>query len=955
MQRTILGSILDRTLETTWLAALVAVPALVNVYSDRAFEADKIALLRSLALVALALTTSRLLEGRSPGVRWSGGRQPLIHATLCIIAAALLSNAFGIAPGISFWGGYERLQGTYTLLACTAFFLVFVAVADRPQVERLVTAALLASIVPSLYAVMQVSGIDPIAWKQEVAGRVHSTAGNPIFLGAFLILVVPLSLARLLSAVDSARCSHAAIYAGLLTLQAVALACTQSRGPLLALGCGLGVFLVAVVARRHLRQAAYAAAAIAVMALVSWVFVAALSSPRQDSASALDLEEGTARVRSLVWQGTSDLIAAEPLRLATGYGLDTLRLVLPRFLPPELARLEKQGVTPDRAHNDVFDVIVHTGLLGLAARLFFIVALFALLLKGIGLLEGAWSFAIVTAIVVALAAVIVVAFGVSDLLGVAIGVGVLGGLGVHLLWRTVWPVAVSGGVLARDELIGIGLLASAAAHVAEVQVGIPTAPTELYLWLYAAAALVLVARAPVPEAEAAAFGEADLLLGSAVAVLLGVVFFAVYTPGVDVGERGLVIGGFLLSIWVIALMVAAASGAFQASGLVAMASFMLVSLGGGMAVAVAHGVWMSFEPTSDAALTNEYVTHFVTVLYGGVFALVVLGGIVSSVFERGQGMIFSRLPRGQVLVLPIAILVAVWAAAVTNLPVSRADVFAKQGMLYEQRSQWEQASRVYARALELQPRESRYALLRARATLNAIVAKPPTDPTAAYRQFDHAERAALRAWEINPLETDNAALVARVNRRLTLASAAEEKTRYRENSMRFYEEALRLSPRNAALWGEYAGFLLEAAMPEAALGALDRAVALGDREMPTQWMRAHALREVGRFEEALSAYDEIVEIKPELVGGWTGKALMLTKLGRPREAIEANQRAHQLAPGDVIVNKSLAALYRDQGQLELAWQHAVAARDAAAGVERNELDGFVGELDALRAKALLAQ
>ncbi len=46
-----LGALAAYLIEAAWLAALVVVPAAFNVYAQRTFEADKVTLLRSLALV----------------------------------------------------------------------------------------------------------------------------------------------------------------------------------------------------------------------------------------------------------------------------------------------------------------------------------------------------------------------------------------------------------------------------------------------------------------------------------------------------------------------------------------------------------------------------------------------------------------------------------------------------------------------------------------------------------------------------------------------------------------------------------------------------------------------------------------------------------------------------------------------------------------------------------------
>ena len=100
------------------MAALVVVPIFFDPHSARTFDADKILLLRSIALVMLLGLIVWVIE-EGPGAYTSGGR-PLWHAPV-VAPMLLLTGAYGvstivsIAPRISFWGAYFRCQGTVHL------------------------------------------------------------------------------------------------------------------------------------------------------------------------------------------------------------------------------------------------------------------------------------------------------------------------------------------------------------------------------------------------------------------------------------------------------------------------------------------------------------------------------------------------------------------------------------------------------------------------------------------------------------------------------------------------------------------------------------------------------------------------------------------------------------------------------------------------------------------------
>ena len=67
-------------------------------------------------------------------------------------------------------------------------------------------------------------------------------------------------------------------------------------------------------------------------------------------------------------------------------------------------------------------------------------------------------------------------------------------------------------------------------------------------------------------------------------------------------------------------------------------------------------------------------------------------------------------------------------------------------------------------------------------------------------------------------------------------------------------------------------------------------------EPGTTW--AFLLREQGRYDEALSAFDRAVEINPQYAMAWNNRGTTLASLGRYDEAILAYDRAIELNPQD---------------------------------------------------------
>jgi len=131
-----LSVLCDKVIEAGWMALVVVVPLFFNVYSQRSFESDKIALMRTIALVMSLAWVIKELEARSwkleacpePRRRVGGWklvlRTPLVFPTLLLAIVYILTTITSIASRLSLWGSYHRMQGTYTTLSYIVIFFV---------------------------------------------------------------------------------------------------------------------------------------------------------------------------------------------------------------------------------------------------------------------------------------------------------------------------------------------------------------------------------------------------------------------------------------------------------------------------------------------------------------------------------------------------------------------------------------------------------------------------------------------------------------------------------------------------------------------------------------------------------------------------------------------------------------------------------------------------------------
>ena len=556
----------EAIIEAGWLAALIYVPLFFNVHSSRVFEPDKISVLRSIALVMVIAWLIKLLNdglgrGRGDdGERVSLWRRivstPLVLPTLLLVLAYLLSTIFSINPRISFFGSYQRLQGTYSTLSYIVIFFLVLGHLRRPeQWRRMAYTIVIVSVPIAIYGLLQRADLDPLPWGGDVQRRIAGNMGNAIFVAAYLIMAFFLTLERLLEHLgrllrgdDSGSATMDAVLAGfylfILAVQSLAILFTQSRGPLLGWLAGLFVFILLFLLGLRGRAGAQENSGGFVRAVERWlwapwialavagfVFLIVFNVPGSPLAplrtnpiigrlgTALDLESQTARVRTLIWEGASELIGpheplgypatggegdvtvTEPdrlnaLRPLIGYGPEAMWMAFNPFYPPDLAHYELRNASPDRSHNETFDLLVITGILGFVAYMSLFLSIFFFSLSWLGLMRtrGQRTLFFVLAIGGALAGSLLayVAMGNWVLFGIALPAGMSLGILAYILTAAIWnEVAQHPMRLGQRELIIMTILATVIGHFIEIHFGIAIASTRTYFWIWSAVLVVV--------------------------------------------------------------------------------------------------------------------------------------------------------------------------------------------------------------------------------------------------------------------------------------------------------------------------------------------------------------------------------------------------------------------------------------------------------------------------------
>ena len=530
MNSTKLGTFCDKILEIGWLLAVIITPLFFNVYSSRVFEPDKLTTLRTVAVVMAAAWLVKYIEERASGqqgleITW---RTPLVLPTLFTVIVYLLSTLLSVTSRVSFLGSYQRLQGTYTTLSYIVVFLIILqGLRTRAQLDRLITVIIVNSLPIALYGLIQRNRLDPLPWGGDVTERVAANMGNAIFVAAYLIMVLPLTVGRIAESFKAilteeeanwADIPRAAGYIFIAAVELIAIWYAQSRGPLLGLiASSYFLFLLLALSSRTKLGAVSALTVVTIIALVVG-FLAIVNIPGGPLQSlqrapwlgrlgeVFDFEGGTGKVRALIWEGMIDLILPhEPIRYPdghpdpfnvlrplVGYGPESVYVAYNGFYPPRLGHHESRTASPDRSHNETLDSLAITGLLGLTAYLWVFLGAFYYGFKWLGLVRDQKQRNLLFGLVAGLSIASVGFFWWWQGLhffGAALTLGIAAGLGIYLaIMATVFSIQIiksnesSLPPLHPHHFLIISIVGAMMAHFIEINFGIAIASTRTTFW-----------------------------------------------------------------------------------------------------------------------------------------------------------------------------------------------------------------------------------------------------------------------------------------------------------------------------------------------------------------------------------------------------------------------------------------------------------------------------------------
>lgn len=367
------SKLVDKIITFFIVSALVLVPTYFTTMIQNSFTIEKHVIFRFCTLVLLAVSVAKYVYDprkiKLPKIFWL---VPVFWGV------ALLSTIFAAAPMVSLWGIHLRMDGLATMTFFVVFFVLLYLHIDSPKkMRQIIWAIVLGSIIPVAYALCQKIGFDPLSWKDVVAAdRVFGTTGNPAYLGAYLLFVMPMTFYL----VTTLKSKWRWFFSGLILLQVLSLLFTWTRAAYLGFFLSFFILLFGYFQIKgsqlysRIILGIYSAAILFIVLLnfspsFAQIFAENRYINRLSSISQVD--EGTAKDRLEMWKIAGQAIAKNPV---LGTGQTSYYMHFNQNYPNYMDSRPEKDRYSNYPHNIVLDYGVSFGITGIIIFLSIILA-----------------------------------------------------------------------------------------------------------------------------------------------------------------------------------------------------------------------------------------------------------------------------------------------------------------------------------------------------------------------------------------------------------------------------------------------------------------------------------------------------------------------------------------------------------------------------------------------------
>lgn len=364
---------------------IFATPLIFTFVNSELFELPKMYFVYLMTIIITALHL----------INWSLGNTTLYKKTflnipiLLFLISQTISTFISIDPHTSFFGYYSRLNGgLLCFLDFSVLYFILPNYLNSKFKNQFINTVLLSGIFISFYGIAQHFGIDKNLWVQDVQSRVFSTLGQPNWLAAFLVIIIPLSLHKSIESFSQKKYFLSIFYNLSSTIYYLALLFTKSKSGIIA--CIFSIFIYFIfkifsdiktkVLSKNLKTYSLFLILILLSLLVSNPIKDKLffTSPKQSKDGSNINQQSNLNItpsediRKIVWQGAFDLWKQYPI---FGTGVETFAYSYYWTRPIEHNLTSEWEFLYNKAHNEYLNFLATTGTIGFVTYLFLIITI----------------------------------------------------------------------------------------------------------------------------------------------------------------------------------------------------------------------------------------------------------------------------------------------------------------------------------------------------------------------------------------------------------------------------------------------------------------------------------------------------------------------------------------------------------------------------------------------------
>ncbi len=394
---------MQRIIQWTLYLLVILIPLSFTTITSELFEFPKFILLLSATLVIAVAWTFDLYRNKNVHATLTRLRSPMSYAILAILATQTLATLFSIHPYTSFWGYYSRFHGGLLTTICyTIIYFAALRWLDSKSTQKLIQISVKTAIFISLIAILEhynvsltcmlmtaiehiKNNVNPFITTTACWGantnplsRSFATLGQPNWLAAYLIPHIFLTAYLY----KTSQKKHTLLFGFVTVCLFVALLCTKSRSGFLAFGLSYLTYWLITLRTHSFTKIKSSILRVSLFALlISLLFgtpyspsLASLIKPQPSPAtitpSGTSLETGGTEsldIRKIVWSGALTLIKKHPV---LGTGPETFAYTYYAERPLAHNLTSEWDFLYNKAHNEYLNTAATSGLLGLAAYLF---------------------------------------------------------------------------------------------------------------------------------------------------------------------------------------------------------------------------------------------------------------------------------------------------------------------------------------------------------------------------------------------------------------------------------------------------------------------------------------------------------------------------------------------------------------------------------------------------------